>query len=77
MRSTGMRNVIKSNTRRRGIYVCRSEYLAEVWKAAMGPSFELRESENEYFDTVVFMNDVLPCVDVVLELIWQSRRKIA
>lgn len=77
MRSTGMRVAIKSSTRRRGIHVHRIEYLAEVRNAAMGPLFELRDSENEYFDTVVFMNDILPCVDDVLELIWQSRRQNA
>ena len=43
----------------------------------MTPLYELRDGDNEYFDTVVFMNDILPCVDDVLELIWQSRRQNA
>ena len=43
----------------------------------MVPLHELRDSENEYFDTVIFMNDILPCVDDILELLWQSRRQNA
>lgn len=77
MHSVGMRVVIKSSNRKRGIHAHRIEYLAEVRNAAMGPLYELRDSENEYFDTVIFMNDILPCVDDLLELIWQSRRQNA
>ena len=29
------------------------------------------------FDSIIFMNDVLPCVDDLLELVWQSRRQNA
>jgi len=41
------------------------------------PLHELRDAESEYFDTIIFMNDILPCVDDLLELIWQSRRNNA
>ena len=75
--SVGMRVIIKSSNRRRGIHAHRIEYLAEVRNAAMAPLYELRDSENEYFDSVIFMNDILPCVDDILELIWQSRRQNA
>lgn len=76
-RSIGMRVTIHTSTRSRGTFAHRIEYLAEVRNAAIVPLMELRDSEGEYFDTVVFMNDVLPCVDDVLELIWQSRRQNA
>lgn len=77
MHSAGMRVVIRSSNRKRGIHVHRIEYLAEVRNAAMEPLYELRDSENEYFDSVIFMNDILPCVDDLLELIWQSRKQNA
>lgn len=77
MHSVGMRVIIKSSNRKRGIHAHRIEYLAEVRNAAMGPLYELRDSENEYFDSVIFMNDILPCVDDLLELLWQSRRQNA
>lgn len=77
MRSVGMRVVIKSSNRKRGIHVHRIEYLAEVRNAAIQPLFDLRDQENEYFDSIVFMNDILPCIDDLLELIWQSRRQNA
>ncbi|KDN34040.1 hypothetical protein RSAG8_12873, partial [Rhizoctonia solani AG-8 WAC10335] len=76
-RSVGMRVVIRTSMRRRGAFNHRIEYLAEVRNAAMVPLHELRENEGEVFDSVVFMNDVLPCIDDVLELIWQSRRQNA
>jgi alpha-1,3-mannosyltransferase len=76
-RSVGMRITIRSSMRTRGAFNHRIEYLAEVRNAAMVPLHELRDSEGEVFDTVVFMNDILPCVDDVLELIWQSRRQNA
>lgn len=72
-----MRVVIRTSMRRRGAFNHRIEYLAEVRNAAMVPLHELRENEGEVFDSVVFMNDVLPCIDDVLELIWQSRRQNA
>ena len=77
MRSVGMRVIIRSSNRKRGRHAHRIEYLAEVRNSAMTPLIELRDSENEYFDSIIFMNDVLPCVDDVLELIWQSRRQNA
>jgi alpha-1,3-mannosyltransferase len=76
-RSVGLRVTIRASSRTRGAFNHRIEYLAEVRNAAFGPLHELREEGNEYFDTVVFMNDVLPCVDDLLELIWQSRRNNA
>ena len=76
-RSTGMRITIRSSMRTRGAFNHRIEYLAEVRNAAFVPLHELRDTEGEYFDTIVFMNDVLPCVDDLLELIWQSRRNNA
>lgn len=72
-RSVGMRITIRTSMRTRGAFNHRIEYLAEVRNAAFVPLHELRDSENEYFDTIIFMNDVLPCVDDILELIWQSR----
>jgi alpha-1,3-mannosyltransferase len=76
-RSVGLRVTIRTSQRTRGAFNHRIEYLAEVRNAAFVPLHELRETEGEYFDTVVFMNDILPCVDDVLELIWQSRRNNA
>ncbi|KAF8326440.1 cryptococcal mannosyltransferase 1-domain-containing protein [Amanita rubescens] len=61
----------------RGQFHHRIEYLAEIRNAAFDPLHDLRNSENEYFETIIFMNDVLPCVDDLLELIWQSRRNNA
>jgi hypothetical protein len=76
-RSVGMRITIRTSQRTRGAFNHRIEYLAEVRNAAFVPLHELRESEGEYFDSVIFMNDILPCVDDLLELIWQSRRNNA
>ncbi|POW14006.1 hypothetical protein PSTT_03363 [Puccinia striiformis] len=76
-RSVGIRVVIRTSLRTRGAFHHRIEYLAEVRNAALAPLQELRDSEGELFDTVIFMNDVLPCQDDLLELIWQSRRQNA
>lgn len=76
-RSVGMRVTIRTSMRTRGAFNHRIEYLAEVRNAAFVPLHELRDSESEFFDTIIFMNDILPCVDDVLELIWQSRRNNA
>jgi alpha-1,3-mannosyltransferase len=72
-RSVGLRVTIRTSQRTRGAFNHRIEYLAEVRNAAFVPLHELRNAENEYFDTIVFMNDILPCVDDLLELIYQSR----
>ncbi|KIM82738.1 glycosyltransferase family 69 protein [Piloderma croceum F 1598] len=76
-RSVGMRVTIRTSMRTRGAFNHRIEYLAEVRNAAFVPLHELRDAESEYFDTIIFMNDILPCVDDLLELIWQSRRNNA
>ena len=76
-RSVGLRVVIRTSMRQRGAFNHRIEYLAEVRNAAFVPLHELRDAENEFFDTIIFMNDILPCVDDLLELIWQSRRNNA
>lgn len=76
-KSVGLRVTIRTSTRTRGAFNHRIEYLAEVRNQAFNPLYELRDSHNEYFDTIVFMNDILPCVDDILELIWQSRRQNA
>ena len=76
-RSVGMRITIRTSSRTRGAFNHRIEYLAEVRNQAFNPLYELRDSRNEYFDTIIFMNDILPCVDDILELIWQSRRQNA
>ncbi|KAF9452138.1 glycosyltransferase family 69 protein [Macrolepiota fuliginosa MF-IS2] len=76
-RSVGMRVMIRTSQRTRGQFNHRIEYLAEVRNSAFVPLHELRDSEGEYFDTIVFMNDILPCVDDLLELIWQSRKNNA
>jgi Cryptococcal mannosyltransferase 1 len=76
-RSVGLRVTIRTSMRQRGAFNHRIEYLAEVRNAAFVPLHELRDTENEYFDTIIFMNDVLPCVDDLLELIWQSRKNNA
>lgn len=76
-RSVGLRVVIRTSLRTRGAFHHRIEYLAEVRNAALAPLQELRDAEGEVFDTVIFMNDVLPCVDDMLELLWQSRRQNA
>jgi Cryptococcal mannosyltransferase 1 len=68
---------IRTSMRTRGAFNHRIEYLAEVRNSAFVPLHELRDSEGEYFDSIIFMNDVLPCVDDLLELIWQSRRNNA
>jgi len=72
-----MRITIRTSQRTRGAFNHRIEYLAEVRNAAFVPLHELREGQGEFFDTVIFMNDILPCVDDLLELIWQSRRNNA
>ncbi|KAF8330785.1 cryptococcal mannosyltransferase 1-domain-containing protein [Cantharellus anzutake] len=76
-KTVGMRVVIRASMRTRGQFNHRIEYLAEVRNAALRPLHELRDAEGEIFDTIIFMNDVLPCVDDILELIWQSRRQNA
>lgn len=76
-RTVGLRIIIRTSMRTRGQFNHRIEYLAEVRNAAMVPLHELRDNEGEIFDTIVFMNDILPCVDDLLELIWQSRRQNA
>ena len=76
-RTVGLRVIIRTSMRTRGQFNHRIEYLAEVRNAAMVPLHELRDNENEVFDSIVFMNDILPCVDDLLELIWQSRRQNA
>ncbi|KAF9531154.1 CAP59-like protein [Crepidotus variabilis] len=72
-KSVGMRVTIRISTRTRGAFNHRIEYLAEVRNSAFVPLHELRDEEGEYFDSIVFMNDILPCVDDLLELIYQSR----
>ncbi|KAF7439839.1 capsular associated protein [Pleurotus ostreatus] len=76
-RSLGMRITIRTSQRTRGAFNHRIEYLAEVRNAAFVPLHELRDSEGEYFDSIIFMNDILPCVDDLLELVWQSRNNNA
>lgn len=76
-RAVGMRVTIRTSQRTRGAFNHRIEYLAEVRNAALVPLHELRDAEGEFFDSIIFMNDILPCVDDVLELIWQSRRQNA
>ena len=76
-RSVGLRVVIRTSLRTRGAFHHRIEYLAEVRNAALAPLQELRDTEGEVFHSVIFMNDVLPCVDDLLELVWQSRRQNA
>ncbi|KAG7093756.1 hypothetical protein E1B28_007405 [Marasmius oreades] len=71
--AVGLRFTIRTSMRTRGAFNHRIEYLAEVRNAAFLPLHELRDGEGEIFDTIVFMNDVLPCVDDLLELIYQSR----
>ncbi|WVQ70541.1 hypothetical protein IAR50_000060 [Cryptococcus sp. DSM 104548] len=75
--TVGLRIIIRTSMRTRGLFNHRIEYLAEVRNAAMLPLHELRDKEGIIFDSVVFMNDILPCVDDLLELIWQSRRQNA
>ncbi|CDZ97271.1 Mannosyltransferase 1, CMT1 [Phaffia rhodozyma] len=75
--TAGLRVEIRSSMRTRGKFNHRIEYLAEVRNAALVPLHELRENNDEKFDSIVFMNDILPCVDDLLELIWQSRRQNA
>jgi alpha-1,3-mannosyltransferase len=76
-RTVGLRIIIRTSMRTRGQFNHRIEYLAEVRNAAMVPLHELRDNDGEIFDSIVFMNDILPCVDDLLELIWQSRRQNA
>ncbi|KIO11247.1 glycosyltransferase family 69 protein, partial [Pisolithus tinctorius Marx 270] len=64
-------------SRTRGPFNHRIEYLAKVRNQALDPLHELRDANDEFFDTIIFMNDILLCVDDVLELIWQSRRNSA
>jgi hypothetical protein len=72
-RSVGLKVHIRTSMRTRSDFAHRIEYLAEVRNAAFVPLHELRDSHGEHFDTIVFMNDILPCVDDLLELIYQSR----
>ncbi|KAG1805481.1 glycosyltransferase family 69 protein [Suillus subaureus] len=58
-RSVGLRVTIRTSTRTRGAFNHRIEYLAEVRNQAFNPLHELRDSHNEYFDTIIFMNDIL------------------
>ena len=60
-RSVGLRVTIRTSMRTRGAFNHRIEYLAEVRNAAFVPLHELRDAQNEYFDTIIFMNDILPC----------------
>ena len=76
-KSVGLRVKIQTSMRTRGAFNHRIEYLAEVRNAAFVPLHDLRNTQNEYFDTIIFMNDILPCVDDLLELIWQSRKNNA
>lgn len=57
-RSVGIRVVIRTSLRTRGAFHHRIEYLAEVRNAALAPLQELRDSEGELFDTVIFMKFV-------------------
>jgi alpha-1,3-mannosyltransferase len=57
-RSVGIRVVIRTSLRTRGAFHHRIEYLAEVRNAALAPLQELRDSEGELFDTVIFMKSV-------------------
>ena len=76
-RTVGLRMTIRTSFRTRGQFNHRIEYLAEVRNAAMTPIHELRDNEGEVFDSIIFMNDILPCVDDILELISQSRKQNA
>ena len=76
-KTVGMQVIIRTSMRTRGQFNHRIEYLAEVRNAALLPLHELRDAEGMIFDSIVFMNDILPCVDDILELIWQSRRQNA
>lgn len=76
-RSVGLQVIIRTSLRTRGAFHHRIEYLAEVRNAALAPLQEMRDQSNTVFDSIIFMNDVLPCVDDLLELIWQSRRQNA
>jgi alpha-1,3-mannosyltransferase len=71
--SVGPRVVIKMNHRTGGTIGHRIEYLAEVRYAEVGPLSGLREEQDEIFDNIILMYDILPCVDDLLELIWQHR----
>ena len=75
--AVGLRVTISTSMRRRGQFNHRIEYLAEVRNSAMVPLHQLRDDQGEVFDSIVFMNDILPCVDDLLELIWQSRKQNA
>ncbi|KAK4700171.1 alpha-1,3-mannosyltransferase, partial [Phenoliferia sp. Uapishka_3] len=61
-RAVGLRVVIRTSLRTRGAFHHRIEYLAEVRNEALAPLQELRDAEGEYFDSIIFMNDVLPWV---------------
>lgn len=76
-RSVGLRVIIRSSLRVRGAFHHRIEYLAEVRNEALAPLWEMRDEDGEVFDSIIFMNDVLPCIDDLLELVWQSRRQNA
>lgn len=76
-RTVGLEVEIRQSPRSRGTFAHRIEYLAEVRNAAMEPLREQWNRNGRTFDSIVFMNDILPCVDDILELIWQSRRQNA
>ncbi|KXN84583.1 Alpha-1,3-mannosyltransferase CMT1 [Leucoagaricus sp. SymC.cos] len=76
-RSVGMRVMIRTSQLTRGQFNHHIEYLAEVCNSTFVPLHELRDTEGEYFDTIIFMDNIFPCVDDLLELIWQSRKNNA
>lgn len=76
-RTVGLEVEIRQSPRSRGTFNHRIEYLAEVRNAAMEPLREQWNKNGRTFDSIVFMNDILPCIDDILELIWQSRRQNA
>lgn len=63
-RSVGIRVVIRTSLRTRGAFHHRIEYLAEVRNAALAPLQELRDSEGELFDSVIFMKCAPPTTRV-------------
>lgn len=69
----GIEHSIVSSNRRQTKWDHRVAFLADVRNQAIEPLHALRKQHGITFDTVIFMNDVLYCLDDVLELIWQSR----
>ena len=59
-KSVGLRVSIRTSMHTCGVFNHQIEYLAEVCNAALGPLHDLRDSENKYFEMIIFMNDVLP-----------------